>query len=273
MITHPGKDMMKDLIEIWKKSFGDADWYIDFFFKHRVKPENTLVYLVEGKPVSMLMLFPAKLRGHEIFYVYGVATLPDYRRQGFSTSLLSYVNKNLPENVLGTFLRPATDSLFTYYKKQGYETAFYVKTLDLTISELNEIKTPIEFSKISPGDYKRLRDSSFKNGEYIEWDVDAVEYAMKENELVGGKTLLITYGKDKGIIMCRTWENKLYVKETTLDSDILKAALKRIVEQEHTQNCNVRLHPNSALGKEPEKFAMIYGKNNSIKGYFNLAKD
>jgi len=261
-------------MEIWKKSFGDPDWYIEFMFKYRFKPEKTLTYLSDGKPVSMLMLLPAKLTNQEIFYVYGVATLPEYRRQGFSSALISYANRSLPESTLGTFLCPATESLFSYYEKQKYESAFYMSEYNATLDELKDVKTSaFEFVDISPRAYKEIRDFSFKGDGYIEWDFDSVEYAVKENELVGGKALLVTCGDEKGLVMYRKWDRKLYVKETTLDGKLLKVTLKKIMEYESTPSCNVRLHPRSSLGGEPKKFAMIYGVSSNLNGYFNLAKD
>ena len=95
LITISDNMMIPDLKELWKLSFHDEDSYIDFYFEHRYRAENTYVYLDNGIPMGMLTLLPAQIvvtddSKQPIYYVYAVATHPSMRRQGIAAKLLDY---------------------------------------------------------------------------------------------------------------------------------------------------------------------------------------
>jgi len=270
--------MTAGLKEIWKNAFGDPDWYIDFFFKNRFEAENTFVYLDGGKPVSMFFMLPAQINVEGSFknagYIYGVSTMPTYQGRGYSTALLRYANDNMADNIEATFLTPASSGLFNFYKKQGYEAAFAVKEMDLSLQDFGNIQAPAaDFKKIDAKSYKAVRDRAFNAHGYIKWDASAIEYILAENELVGGKAYGVYRENSENIILYRIWDKKLIVKETTLDGDLLFGILKQIMVDENVSACNVRLHPQSKINCEAKDFAMIYGGEKIKNGYFNLVLD
>ena len=55
------------LKEIWKECFEDSDNYIDFYYKKRFQKENTLVYLLEDKIVSMLTMLSSQIISSFLF--------------------------------------------------------------------------------------------------------------------------------------------------------------------------------------------------------------
>ena len=270
--------MAAGLKKIWKNAFADPDWYINFFFENRFKPENTLVYLDNGPPVSMFFMLPAQININgsykNVHYVYGVSTLSTFQGRGYSTALLKYANDNMPDDISATFLTPATPSLFDFYKKQGYENAFFVKELNLTKNDLENIPaSSFGFKMLDAPCYTTIRDKAFEGHGYVKWDIPAMEYMLAENELLGGKAYAVENNDSENIILYRIWGKKLFVKETTLDGEALFAAVKKIMESENLSDCHIRLHHKSLLNEETKAFAMIYGCNGINKGYFNLALD
>ena len=270
--------MIAELKAIWKNAFGDPDWYIDFFFDRRFVAENTLVYTADNKPVSMFFMLSAQINIDGVykntFYIYGVSTLPEYQGRGYSTALLKFANAHIAENVVATFLTPASESLFSFYKKQNYKSAFSVKEVDLNLTDLANIPLPdFEFSSIGATGYTTIRDRAFDCHGYIKWDMAAIEYILAENELLGGKAYSVQYEDSEHIILYRTWENKIFVKETTLEGDLLLGVLKKIMIDENVSNCNVRLHSESEINAEVKDFAMIYGCDKINNGYLNLVLD
>ena len=83
----------KEIYQIWKICFSnDDDGYTDFYFQHEFDPENTWVYTLEQRIVSILDLRPHILSlGNKrigTYFIVGVATLPNYRHKGYMKELM-----------------------------------------------------------------------------------------------------------------------------------------------------------------------------------------
>jgi len=254
--------MTARLKEIWKKCFGDPQSYIDFFFEHRFRPANTYVYTADGgcKPIN---------------YVYAVATLPEYQKRGISRKLLAAVNDELTQQGLTTFLNPASESLFQFYERQGYRPCFYIKEYKAALEDLAAIElykqelTPIEFRE-----YKSRRDSFFEKEGYLLWDNHAIQYALAENEHIGGKALKLAHENGEGLILYMVWQNELIIRETTLDGPLLKSVIKKLMAESGAETVVARLHTDSEITGKIKPYAMIYGNAiDTKKGYANLMLD
>jgi len=270
--------MIAGLKEIWKNAFGDPDWYINFFFENRFEPENTMVFMEDGKPVSMFFMLPAQINSDgsykNAFYIYGVSTMGEYQGRGYSRALLKSLNDNMPTGVSVTFLTPATSSLFDFYKKQNYKKAFSLKEMNLTAEDLAEIPLYLgDLKSPTAAEYAACRDAAFDAHGYIKWDERAIKYMLAENELLGGKAYISSNCNPENIIFYRIWDKKLFVKETTFDGDELLSVLKKIMADENVPTCNIKLHSNSKINAEIKDFAMVYGIGGIENGYFNLALD
>jgi GNAT superfamily N-acetyltransferase len=175
MITTATKSMIPSLKSLWVEAFGDSEDYVDFFFDSRFDNINTFVYLVDGMPVSMAFVFDEELcvgaseassfigdkkedsissktkDKHEdgIYikagYIYGVATLDKHRGKGYSTQVLKHIHSIYPT----TFLIPATKTLFDFYSRNGYKTAFYINEIQLHHDEIELSDTQYSFEPIS----------------------------------------------------------------------------------------------------------------------------
>lgn len=113
------------------------------------------------KIVSMLSLIPARLAGKDSsflygLYLYGIGTLPAYRKQGLSKSLIECVKeyaKFLSYDFL--MLVPATTDLIPFYEKQGFTTK-------RPANQSNKREDLFEFLSFSPttiADYQHLRQN------------------------------------------------------------------------------------------------------------------
>ncbi len=78
----------------------------------------SMLYLFDGKIFMQGKILPAK-------YIYAAATHPDYRGRGFMSRLLEQVIHEAERQDAVLILRPATESLFSYYGRLGFKTAFY----------------------------------------------------------------------------------------------------------------------------------------------------
>lgn len=261
-----------DAIEhIWQVCFGDDREYIDLYLANRFQTENMLVIHEDGAPVSMLSLLPVTVtiggEKHAARYVYAVATLPEYRRKGYASRLIQYAFDKYEEPLI---LQPANERLQRYYERLGFDEVFrqspcwiynsYAKKVtyvsenaayevaeDMTyVSESNcQIRAAElgewQAEEVSAKEYKEIRDQYFAGEGYVEWDEEAIQYAIKENSFCNGDTLKLTNHKngDKKVLMYRVCDRdndigKLQVVETTLDTEELSQILPMLMRSTHT---------------------------------------
>lgn len=118
------------LAELYTICFGDetaeAKHFLRIFFQN---PDSQLLLAEkDGIPISMLAMVPARLAKSEntfyrCFYLYGIGTLPAFRNQGLSGTLMNYAKElasSLSYDYL--FLVPASERLISFYEKQDFQT-------------------------------------------------------------------------------------------------------------------------------------------------------
>ena len=99
---------VEELKTIWSQIFGDEDELIENFFA-LFDEVDSLVYEEDGRIVSMLYMINTDTSG----YLYGLATLPEYRGRGYMRKLLEYALNEAYEAEC-IFLMPAEKSLDKY---------------------------------------------------------------------------------------------------------------------------------------------------------------
>lgn len=88
--------------------------------------------------------------------------------------------------------------------------------------------------EINVKEYKTLRDDYFGGEGYVEWDENALLYAIKENQICNGKTLLLSKetsdgSKQGAVFMYRIERCRLHVMETTLEDKELQDMLPELL--------------------------------------------
>lgn len=293
MIKFADKTMIKQLKKIWMECFHDEDSYIDFFFQEYFNDKSTLVYLMDGKPVSMLTLMPAKLHEKKnlrnIYYIYAVATLPEARGKGYSSRLLDYANE-ITHNA--TFLQPATKELENFYERNGYYTTIIRNMILVNKEQLAidskpqaELKAATvlpkrlrfaikELSERDSGLYKKIRDQRLSEEYYVEWEESELAYAIKENAFTGGKTLLVN---EEYVVMVREFEEVLYIREHTMPSDMIMDFAKELLKDNNAKKCSIHMirtdnvQITELLGIQTKQPIMSSFPVERGKGYFSLA--
>ncbi len=198
MMARPRGEDIPILKQIWKSAFGDPDSYIDFFFERRFSADRTLVMYEKEKPVSVLYLLPCSINldGEQRLagYIYAAATHPKKRKKGFMGKLLSYAKSFAEEAGLSALvLRPGEPSLYGYYERYGYRTFFQESTAKFTRKQLlNCAKAGGQCLSASTEMVAGFRAHYLDGWEgCIQWDEEAVQYALEENEFTGGKNIFV----------------------------------------------------------------------------------
>lgn len=117
----------ESLLNIWSQCFGADMRYQNILTAMDYPLKDTYVHEQNGQVVSSLTLLPVEwTNGSESrkgTYIYGVATLPQYRGKGYSTQLMKQALALLKEQGSDfAVLYPAEESLQEFYGKQGFET-------------------------------------------------------------------------------------------------------------------------------------------------------
>ena len=117
------------LQRIWELSFpNDAD-FAPYFLKNIVDYAECYAVILDCSPICAAYFLKSELSIHGVKwnarYVYGVGTLPEYRKKGYASLLLREAAKSINADVL--FLFPATESLRNFYTKSGYSDFFMQK--------------------------------------------------------------------------------------------------------------------------------------------------
>lgn len=122
------REDIPDLQEMWRRCFETEDAYSSFYFERRFVPEDTLVWRIEKKAVSMMTLMDVTIGNERGSYIYAVATLPEFQRRGIYRELDARADDEIRRRG-GSFscLVPANPGLFPMYRKLGYGTAFFVE--------------------------------------------------------------------------------------------------------------------------------------------------
>ena len=136
MIRQAEEKDIPRLKQLFKIAFGDSEAWVEHFFKTRYKDSICFIKEEHEKMKGMLYLFPCLLKIDDTFsktfYVYGVATSPEFRQQGVMYHLLNHAYKYTIEHEFsGLFLVPASDYLTGLYEKYLFKKYLSINGLEI----------------------------------------------------------------------------------------------------------------------------------------------
>lgn len=114
---------------LWQKTFGDTSDTVNYFLEHFASG-NLLVCDNDAEIVSMMLLFESEIviksHNYKAFYIYAAATDEKYRKKGIMSNLLEYAGEIAKSrNAYFLFLKPASEYLYSFYRNNGFENAFF----------------------------------------------------------------------------------------------------------------------------------------------------
>lgn len=239
MIEFATKEMIPDMVEIWEECFGDNEDYIRFFFDNKLigeeKFENQLVWTEENKPVAMLTMLESKVMIHKrqvpMWYIYAVATKSEFRKRGIAGKLVDYANELAKKKDGITALVPASDKLFQYYEKLGYQTVFQVREWkgrykNEYLSGMREESEELVLDdNLTSEEFEELRNQAFLQEGFVFWDEKAILYALEENKRLGGKNYKIICKQNVYYLMCCLVEECLIIRETSIPEELVDSVV------------------------------------------------
>lgn len=258
------------ICELWRTCFHDGD-FAEFYMKKRATAQNMLVIYRDGRPVSMASFLPAvydtKKGAIPVRYVYAVATLPEYRRQGLAKKILTCGSELWDEPLV---LVPADEQLYRYYGKMGFVRCFRSENIGARLTPAKNCRWNFRVEQAEPERYAAVRDAYFSahRHAYLSWDAQAVAFAFAANEREHGQNLLITPEATPGkqeLLMYTVEGRELVIVETTLCEEMLAQLLPELLAE--TGAKTVRYEISGGMILLPER---LKGFELPTDGYLNL---
>ncbi len=171
--------------DLWKTSFGDSDDYIDLFIKNRFKAENCALLEENGTLVGMAHLLPCTLNpGKEALYFYAVCIREDMRNRGYFRYLVTNLLKESQKRGFLNLCVPVP-GLEKAYEKFGFKYQYTASETVIKKNRFSEQSVSVKIESAVPSDFLSL----FSEDGGVNWDLDAIEYAFKENTFCQGRQL------------------------------------------------------------------------------------
>lgn len=114
------KKNIKSVRKLWEQIFyEDSSSYLDFYFSH-VYDKNIVVLAKDQESViGMIHLNPYELEDASLYYIVGVATLPEYRGQGIMRKMMEFAIQYADEKKIRNIMLLPVDERF--YTSFGFE--------------------------------------------------------------------------------------------------------------------------------------------------------
>lgn len=129
MIQFANDTTKQQVWDMWKTVFGDPDDYMEIYFRHKYRNDQTLLYMEGNKAVASLQMLPYQFTfcGTEIpvIYLSGVSTLPEARKKGYARELLLRSFEEARKKCVPLMLLvPQEEWLLQFYSKYGFARTF-----------------------------------------------------------------------------------------------------------------------------------------------------
>lgn len=253
---------LPQLKALWMEAFQDSAEATDFYFAHRNRYEYLLVEEEQGLVRGMLSMLPIQLlsegKAHKARYLFAIATGQAFRGQGISTRLMQEAEARArAEGAAATLLVPATPSLFDFYGRRGYETAFWYGHLLVKPEELPQPPDGARLYAPDAGQMLRLRDLAFQASRlYARWDEEALRYVAHAAQVYGAALCAFEAADAAGYAYGEWDGDKLIVKDLALHGIGPMAALALLHQRFQAARYQLRL-PEGLLPTPRQPYGMI----------------
>lgn len=143
VIKEAKQEQNTEIYELWKSAYPTRSKdYLDFYFAYIFDHGSCIFLPQDDKIISSLQMNAHVLKFHgrylQCTYIFGVATLPDYRRRGHMHYLMDAALDEISHNHLITFVEAFNPKLYAPY---GFETIYDAKTYHINTRYFEKVNT------------------------------------------------------------------------------------------------------------------------------------
>lgn len=264
------------LEKIWKKCFFDTDNGTNFVFENIYPDSRCYCCFTDEICCASLYLIGGEIEDkkgvlQKAHYLFGAATLPEYRKGGIMSSLIEYaLMDSFKDGDKASILLPANEGLYSYYEKLGYSSLYgtAVKEFDLSNSKKDRKDSVISQDRERINHIIDLRKTAKLPVSVMQFPDETVKNALGYNEVYNGYAVC---GEDYYMVIQSDGENAAATEFISKrpPEEIFKT---KIPELENIKKLTVRIPSASE-----EKFGMIRVLDESTEFpreiYIGLTKD
>lgn len=188
------KQYIKDL---YLEAFDDPELYVEYYVSEFSKNTDTYACIEDGKIISMANIHYKRIRiageDYEAAYIYGVATIEQYKHQGIMKQVLSKVIKRIEQNgIYLIYLIPQVAP--SYYESLGFKLIRGTRKYNIYDGELLKPEYKLEKTYSDAETMKKhMKELLTLDGcGYISYKVFPVMVLENENTCDLVKTLKVT---------------------------------------------------------------------------------
>lgn len=271
------KQSLRPCLEnIWKKCFFDTDEGTKFVFENIYPGSRCYCCFTDEICCASLYLIGGEIEDksgvfQNVHYLFGAATLPEYRKGGIMSSLIEYaLMDSFKDGDKASILLPANEGLYSYYERLGYNPLYgtVIKNFGLSESDKNNKTSPIINENEKVNSIIKLRKTAKLPVQVMQFPDETVKNALGYNGVYNG---YFACGEDFYMVIQSDGENTVateFISEISVE-EILK---KTNLGIENNKKLTVRIP-----GISENKFGMIKVLDESLefsnKIYIGLTKD
>ena len=246
IINHSQKENIPALRQLWQKTFGDTDAFLDSFFSSAFAEARSLCVIEDARILGAVYWFDCIWADKKVAYIYALAVEEACRGQKIGVRLMEEARRVLAEQgYQGICLVPGEDWLFVWYEKLGYRP-FGFSRKDCIAAELPAV--PVT-------------------------EVLGEDYCLERNRILGPSAVLQMPECFPFLeSFCRFWAGRDYLLCGTLEDGTLYL-------QEYLGACKNLPGIAAALGAEKAVFSQMTAMYLSLDGdtalpnYFGIPMD
>lgn len=241
-ITTATKEDLQQIKEMWVQIFKDSDSFAQF--AANICPAQEIYLIKEDDRIASMVIAGIDLFacGKKGFYIYGLATQPQYRCRGYAKQLLDYVWKTKAENGYQfAVAQPASESLFDYYKGLGFNNVISLRRATIDIKR--NIWAKASFDTVTASRFKDIR-SSFSENEVVHFSKEGYEKFAEYVYTEGGSTA----ENDKAYCLYFEQGDKLVVRDMfAANTQQAMLLLQAVRERTGKETAEIQLSQSSQL--------------------------
>lgn len=249
------------VIRLWVKVFGDSDSFVRFYMQYPSHAECMLVDDENGVITAMLSMLPIHLKIDDLSvpgrYIYAVATDPAFRGRGKARDLIEFCHSRMRDyDEPISVLVPSDASLFDYYSKLGFRTAFSVRHKTVLGDHIRNKTSPYQIDKLTPSDFLRIRNVFFRERKpFVAWDEDALSYLTSSMNAFEIGAFRMVGSNFEAYALCSGREQSVFISEMAHIGISAESCISIIHEHLRADRYTIRI--GSASAQDPVDFENV----------------
>lgn len=156
-------------------------------FANKFFVDNCTYITEDDKLISMLYMFPCSIslgkKNIPAYYVYAVVTDPEFRGKGYMRKLMDKAREKAKlDGKEALIIRPSNESLYFFYEKLGFKTAFYFNEFEYSCKQTSNL----DFTFTDSKGYNEKREELLKNTPHAVWS-EMLSYIGENGKFFVGK--------------------------------------------------------------------------------------